>query len=172
MAIPLKSAVVDVVVFGLVLNFVGDPLAALREMARVAGSRGVIGAYLWDYAEKMELLRLFWDVAIELDPGAAALDEGSRFPLCRPDGLRGAFASAGLRNIEITSIDLPTRFTSFDDYWQPFLGGQGSAPSYVMTLDSDAKDRLRDQLRKRLPISADGTIDMIARAWAVRAFVD
>jgi len=170
-AIPLDDASVDVVVSGLVLNFIADERAALAEMARVTAKGGTIAAYVWDYAEKMELMRYFWDVARELDPGAAKMDEGVRFPLCRPEALVKLLAGAGLEKIEVSAIDIPTSFANFDDYWQPFLGGQGPAPAYTMSLDETARVRLRDRIRERLPIESDGSISLMARAWAARATV-
>ena len=170
-AIPLADASVDVVVSGLVLNFVPDQRAALREMARVTDKGGVIAAYVWDYAGKMELMRCFWDAAVELDPDAAKLDEGARFPLCRPEELEKLFANAGLEEIEVRPIDVLTLFGDFNDYWQPFLGGQGPAPAYAMSLDESARARLRDRIRQRLPIEASGSISLTARAWAARARV-
>lgn len=171
MAIPLCEASVDVVVSGLVLNFVPDQCAALAEMARVTGEGGTIAAYVWDYAGKMELMRYFWGAAVELDPTAEKLDESLRFPLCRPDALGRLFAGAGLKDVEVTSIDIPTQFRNCDDYWEPFLGGQGPAPAYAMSLDEPARARLRDRIRNRLPIEASGSILLIARTWAVRATV-
>ena len=168
-AIPLDDAAVDVVVSGLVLNFVPDPRAALAEMARVTVAGGTIGAYVWDYAGRMELMRHFWDAAVELDPKAARLDEGLRFPMCRPEPLARLFSDAGLEDVAVTAIDVPTPFASFDDYWQPFLGGQGPAPSYAMSLDESARARLRDRIRDRMPAAADGSLALTARAWAVRA---
>jgi SAM-dependent methyltransferase len=170
-AIPLGDASVDVVVSGLVLNFVPDQRAALAEMARVTGKGGTIAGYVWDYAGKMELMRYFWDAAVELDPSAATMDEGIRFTLCRPEALGNLFADAGLKGVEVTPIDIPTRFTSFDDYWQPFLGGQGPAPAYAMSLDEPGRERLRDHIRTRIPVAADGVISLTARAWATRATV-
>ncbi len=167
-AIPLDDASVDVVVSGLVLNFVPDPRAALVEMTRVADSAGTIAAYVWDYGGKMELMRYFWDAAAGLDPNAAKRDEGVRFPLCRPDALRELFSSAELDGVDVTAIDVATPFASFDDYWQPFLGGQGPAPAYAMSLDGSMRTRLRDRIRERLPVNADGSISLTARAWAVR----
>lgn len=169
--IALDNSAVDWVVSGLVLNFVQDQRAALIEMTRVAANGGAIGAYVWDYAGKMELIRIFWDVATELDPNAARMDEGIRFPLCNPEALMELFASAGLSGVEVMAIDTLTSFASFEDYWQPFLGGQGPAPTYVMALDAAARARLRDRLRARIPIQADGSISLIARAWSVRATV-
>ncbi len=168
-AIPLRDASVDVVVSGLVLNFVPDQRAALLEMQRVTRKGGTIAAYVWDYAGKMELMRIFWDVAVELDPDAARLDEGSRFPLCRPEALEALFTSVGLEAVEVKPIDIPTRFASFDEYWQPFLGGQGPAPAYAMSLDETARLRLRERIRGRQPVAANGSISLTARAWAVRA---
>jgi len=170
-AIPLGDASVDVVVSGLVLNFVQDPRAALLEMSRVTGKGGTIGAYVWDYAGKMELMRFFWDAAIEFDEDATKLDEGVRFALCHPETLGTLFTSAGLGEIDVEAIDIPTPFASFDDYWRPFLGGQGPAPAYAMSLDETARVRLRDRIRERLPTAADGSISLTARAWAVRANV-
>jgi SAM-dependent methyltransferase len=170
-AIPLDDASVDVVVSGLVLNFVPDQRAALAEMARVTDGGGTIAAYVWDYAGKMELMRYFWDAAVELDAGAAKLDEGVRFPLCRPGALMDLFTGAGLQGVEVKPIDIPTPFADFDDYWQPFLGGQGPAPSYAMSLDETARGHLRDRIRERLPTAADGSISLTARAWAARARV-
>ncbi len=166
-AIPLDTGACDATVSGLVLNFVPDALAALREMARVTAAGGTIAAYVWDYAGKMELMRHFWDAAIELDPLAA--DEGPRFPICRPEALGALFAQAGLANTATTAIDIATDFASFDDYWQPFLGGQGPAPAYAMALDEAARKRLRDRLEARIPAQADGSLRLAARAWAVRA---
>jgi len=170
-AIPLEDGSVDACVSALVLNFVPDGRAGLREMTRVTVAGGTIGAYVWDYAGKMELMRHFWDAAVELDPGAAKLDEGARFPLCRPEALGELFASAGLRAIEVTAIDIATPFAGFDEYWRPFLGGQGPAPAYAMALDDTARARLRDRIRERMPLKADGSIALTARAWAVRSEV-
>lgn len=169
--IPLKDSTVDVAVSGLVLNFVPDQRAALAEMVRVVASGGTIAAYVWDYAGRMEFMRVFWDTARELNPEAERADEGVRFPVCRPSALTELFAGAGLRGIAVTEIDIPTRFASFEDYWRPFLGGQGPAPGYTMSLDETARARLRDRLRERLPAAPDGSLSLTARAWAIRATV-
>jgi SAM-dependent methyltransferase len=167
----LGNASVDLVVSGLVLNFIPDQPAALAEMARVTSKGGIIGAYVWDYAGKMELMRFFWDAAVKLDASVTQMDEGVRFPLCRPEALTALFAGAKLEQIEVTAIDIPTPFPSFEDYWLPFLGGQGPAPAYAMSLDESARVRLRESIKERIPVLPDGSISMIARAWAVRARV-
>lgn len=170
-AIPLDDASVDAVVSGLVLNFIPDPLAALAEMERVSSNGGTLGAYVWDYAGNMELMRHFWDAAVELNPDDANLDEGVRFPLCRAEALEGLFTRAGLHQPELTAIDIPTPFASFEAYWEPFLGGQGPAPAYAMSLDEATRARLRERLQQRLPVQMDGSIVLTARAWAVRATI-
>lgn len=170
-AIPLDDGSADVVVSGLVLNFVPDPSAALAEMTRVADRGATIAAYVWDYAGKMELMRFFWDAAVELDPGAAKLDEGVRFPVCRPEPLVALFERGGLVDIGATAIEIATPFPDFDAYWQPFLGGQGPAPAYAMSLPEDPRARLAARIRERLPVQADGSIALSARAWAVRGAV-
>lgn len=166
--IPLPDASVDVVVSGLVLNFIPDAQRGLAEMTRVARPSATVAAYVWDYARQMQFMRYFWDAVVELEPGDAGLDEANRFPIATAEGLREAFVAAGLVRVEVRGIDIPTRFADFDDYWQPFLGGQGAAPSYAMALEEPARNRLRDRIRANLPTNEDGSISLIARAWAVR----
>jgi SAM-dependent methyltransferase len=168
-ALPQQDATADAVVSGLVLNFVPEPAVALKEMVRVAvPGTGVVAVYVWDYADRMDLMRYFWNAAVELDPGAQSLDEGRRFPLCNPTSLAELFQTAGLRRVDVRAIDAPTRFRDFDDYWSPFLGGQGPAPGYAMSLTEEHRLQLRDRIRAMLPVSAHGSIDLTARAWSVR----
>jgi SAM-dependent methyltransferase len=167
-SLPLDSARFGAAVAGLVLNFVPKPSLAVREMARAVGPGGIVAAYVWDYAGKMELMRYFWDATVELDRAAFELDEGRRFPLCQPNPLTELFTQAGLREVQVVPIDIPTRFRDFDDYWTPFLGGQGPAPGYAMSLTEERRSALRERIRAKLPIARDGSIDLIARAWAIR----
>ena len=167
-ALPYGPAAFDAAVAGLVINFAREPGAAVAEMARVVRPGGVVAAYVWDYAGEMQLIRHFWGAAVALDPAAGELDEGQRFPLCRPGPLAALFREAGLTGIETRAIDVPTRFRDFDDYWTPFLGGQGPAPAYCMALDEERRARLRERVRADLPVAPDGAIQLIARAWAIR----
>jgi trans-aconitate methyltransferase len=164
----LADASFDAAVSALVLNFLPHPERAAAEMARVVRPGGLVAAYVWDYADRMQLLRHFWDAALALDPSAAELDEGRRFPLCRQDRLAALFDGAGLTEVTTRTIDVPTRFVDFDDCWTPFLGGQGPAPTYVAHLDASGRDALRERLRRTLPAEADGSIALVARAFAVR----
>lgn len=166
--LPLGDAAFDAAVSGLVLNFVPNANQAVAEMARVTRPGGIVAAYVWDYAGMMQFLRLFWETASELDPTAVELDEGRRFEICRRDRLAPVFNSARLKNVENRALDVPTIFPNFDDYWSPFLGGQGPAASYAMSLGEAQRDTLRDRIRARLPIASDGSIRLIARAWAAR----
>lgn len=160
---------VDVVVSGLVLTLVGDVAAALAEARRVVVPGGLVAGYVWDYAEGMQLQRALWDAAQALDPAAVAGDEGRRFSsIAAPDPLRAAFAGAGLEDVEVRPIVVPTIFSDFDDYWRPFLNGTGVAPAYVASLEPAARDALRERLRSTLPTEADGSIRLTTRAWAVR----
>ncbi len=167
-ALPAGDAEFDAVVSGLVLNFVPDQPKAVAEMRRAARPGGTVALYVWDYADEMQLIRRFWDAAGALDPAARELDEARRFPNCRPEPLRALFEGAGLRDVATKAIDVPTVFADFDDYWSPFLSGQGPAPGYCMKLPEDARCALRERLRASLPAAGDGTIALMARAWAVR----
>jgi trans-aconitate methyltransferase len=163
----LSAGSFDAVVSGLVLNFVPEPDAAVSAMGRAAPG-GIVAAYVWDYAEGMQLLRMFWDVACELDPSAVELNEGHRFSFANTEALAELWAGAGLTDVRTTAVMVPTVFEDFDDFWEPFLGGQGPAPGYVASLTEPAREELRVELANRLPTQEDGTIALMARAWAVR----
>jgi SAM-dependent methyltransferase len=158
----------DVVVSGLVVNFVPQPELAVAEMARATRPGGIVASYVWDYAEGMQLMRYFWDAAVALDSKAKQLDERQRFWLCKPEPLSRLFLSAGLEDVEVQAIEVPTYFRDFDDYWSPFVGGQGPAPSYAMSLSEERRAELRERIRVSLPSDVEGGIPLNARAWAVR----
>jgi trans-aconitate methyltransferase len=168
--LPWNPASVDVAVSGLVLNFVQDPEAMAREMRRITRPGGMVAVYVWDYAGGMQMMREFWDAAISVSPNDAKLHQAERFPLCQPDPLRALFERAQLTSVTVCAIDIPTTFQNFDDYWTPFLGKTGAAPTYLATLDHDVRERIRLRLRSRLA-SSDGPIALTARAWAVRGVV-
>jgi len=167
-AIPFPDGAFDLTVTGLVLNFVPSPAAVLSEMDRVTRDGGTIAGYVWDYAEGMSMLRHFWDAAVEIEPSAAELDEGNRFTICHPDRLTALWQSGGLAAVQVRALWVPLHFGDFDDFWQPFLGGQGPAGTLLASLSPGDRDRVAELLRLRLPIAPDGTIRLTARAWAVR----
>jgi SAM-dependent methyltransferase len=151
---------------GLVLNFVPSP-SWRRPRSRACSSPVACRRLPVDYAGKMQLMRHFWNAAVALDPAARDKDEGRRFPLCEPEAMRRLWEGAGFRKVEVAAIDIETTFRDFDDYWTPFLSGQAPAPGYCMSLSEDARARLRERLRESLPYAIDGSIPMVARAWAV-----
>jgi SAM-dependent methyltransferase len=167
-ALPMTGGRFDAVVSGLVLNFVPDPAKMVAEMARAGRPGSTVALYVWDYAGGMELMRHFWNAATALDPAAARLDEAARFPICAPRPLQALFDAAGLIRVAMRAIDVPTAFRDFDDYWVPFLGGQGPAPGYAMSLPEERLIALRERIRGALPTAPDGSIPLMARAWAVR----
>lgn len=166
--LPARSGGFDVIVSGLVLNFVPDPVRTLSAMRERAARGGTIAAYVWDYAG-MELLTHFWEEVTSLDAKAAASDESRRFASWQLSSLGKHFAAAGLERIERITLEMPIELANFDDYWQPFLAGTGPAPSYVAALDAEHREQLRARLQRRLPTDADGRIRLRGRALAVRA---
>jgi SAM-dependent methyltransferase len=168
-ALPMPGETFDAVVASLALNWIPDPEAAITEMARVVQPGGTVGAYVWDYAGEMQLVRTFWQAAIALDPAAAALDQARQFPICQPEPLASLFRQADLAAVAVHAIDIPTRFRDFDDYWRPhLLPGSAPAQRYVASLGGAERAALRDRLQTGLPVASDGSIPLIARAWAVR----
>jgi ubiquinone/menaquinone biosynthesis C-methylase UbiE len=168
LSLPLDNCSVNIAVSGLVLNFIPEPEKALSEMKRVTDARGTVAVYLWDYAGKMDFLRHFWDAAVEIKPEVLNLHESKRFPDSNAKALKRLFKKAGFVDIETAPIEITTHFRDFDDYWKPFLGGQGPAPSFVLSLEEGEKNKLRQKLKERLPTRLDGSISMVARAWAAK----
>ncbi|GIE93239.1 class I SAM-dependent methyltransferase [Paractinoplanes rishiriensis] len=167
-ALPFRPATFDAVVSGLALNFVPTPQSAVAEFTRVAAPGAVVAAYVWDYTTGMQMMRYVWNAARDVDPSAADQDEALRFPICHPDALHHAWSTAALTEIAVRPIEVPTRFTDFNDFWQPFLGGQGPAPTYLARLPPTRREAIRALVKARLPHAPDGTIPLTATAWAVR----
>ena len=155
----------------LVMNFIPDPAKALREMVRVTRPGGIIAAAVWDYGEEMQMLRVFWDEAIARDPAVAARDERN-MPLCKRGELAVLWQAHGLLHVEEQPLTIQLSFASFEDYWEPFLEGQGPAGAYVASLPESERAALRLRLRKRLlGKGQDRAITLRAQAWAVKGVV-
>lgn len=167
----IHSRSIDAVVSGFVLNFIPDPEIAIREMIRVTKPGGKIGIFLWDYSEGMQMLRYFWNAAVELDHKAKVFDEGLRFPICKKGELDLLFRKAGFKEVEEIPIEINTYFKDFNDYWEPFMGNVGPAPAYAMSLDLQKRKQLETKVRNSLPVNKDGSISIVARAWAVKGIV-
>ena len=169
MALCFPDSSFDVVVCGLGLNFLPSPVRALEEFCRVTKPGGTIAVYVWDYADGARFLREFWDAAIASDSEADSFDQANRFPMCTPEGLRSLFEQAKLEALTWHALNVVTRFASFDDYWQPLLTGQGSAPGYLASRNQQTQTAIRERLRTALPTNTQGPIELPARAWAIRA---
>jgi SAM-dependent methyltransferase len=167
----LPEAAFDKTMSMLVINFVPDAERAVREMMRVTRPGGVVAAAVWDYGEDMQMLRAFWDEASALDPTIEPRDE-RHMPLCRSGELTALWKQRGLLNVLEVPLTVPLHFASFDDYWAPFLLGQGPAGAYVASLTKDRQSEVAERLRTRLLGNApDHPFGMQARAWAVKGTV-
>ncbi|MAU44418.1 MAG: SAM-dependent methyltransferase [Yangia sp.] len=166
--LPAGDGSVDVVTSGLVLNFVPDRVAGLAEMLRVLRPGGLLSFYVWDYpGGGIGFIDAFWKAAAALDPKAAALDEGARFPFCSANGLAALCSDAGIGYAEITVIEIDTPFPGFEAFWQPFTLGAGPAPGYCLSLPEEDRWALKSLLESQL--GPEGPAALRARAWAVKA---
>jgi SAM-dependent methyltransferase len=155
----------------LVVNFIPDVNKAMTEMKRVTRRGGTVAAAVWDYGDGMEMLRVFWDEAVKVTPAADQRDE-RRMPLCRQGELATLWRLHGLQDVVEEGLTIETKFASFADFWEPFLGRQGPAGAHVATLSTRERDDLEQRLRKRLLGEAgDRAFVLEARAWAVRGVV-
>ena len=165
-ALPFGDAGFDVTLSQLVVNFMSDPEAGVREMARVTRPGGVVAACVWDYAGEMTLLRAFWDAAREVDPGrAAAADEAVVMPWCREGELAELWRRCGLDDVESGTLAVEAAYEGFDDLWAPFPTGVGPAGAFCASLDGERQAELREAYRGRLGVD-EGPFSLSARAWA------
>ena len=168
-ALPFDDGAFDAAVSGLVLNFIADRGAAVREMRRVVRPSGTVASYVWDYAERNEVSQHFWAALELIDPFAASraaetIDAGST----RPDRLAACFADAGLDRVQTQPIDIEATFADFDDYWSSNTLFPSPVGRYSDRLSGEALARFQQTLRGFLPRTGDGRIQFRARAWAVR----
>jgi SAM-dependent methyltransferase len=170
-ALEIPDASVEKTLSLLVMNFIPDSGKALREMIRITRPGGVVAAAVWDYGDGMEMLRVFWDEAVGLDATIAARDERN-MPLCRQGELAALWRANGLQRVEELPLTIELSFASFDDYWRPFLGGQGPAGAYAASLSEPRRAALEARLRSRLLATRqDGPFTLRGRAWAVKGVV-
>jgi len=167
-ALPFPDASFDHAMALLVMNFIPDPSRAIAEMRRVTRPKGIVSACVWDYNEGMQMLRLFWDEAVDLDPAAQPRDE-RHTKLCRQGQLASLWNAAGLAEVQEEPLEVDLRFSSFEDYWIPFTKGVGPAGARVASLSGESKGQLEARLRRRLLGGGpDRPFVLRARAWCVR----
>jgi len=162
-SLPFEDGSADAALAQLVVNFMPDPVAGLREMARCTRPGGVVAACVWDHAGDGGALSLFWDAVADVDPDepGEATQPGSS------DGdMVGYAAAAGLTAPEQDRLTVEAHFDDFDAWWARFLLGVGPAGGYVARLDDEAKERRRAACARRLP---QGPLALPATAWAMRA---
>lgn len=166
-ALPFPEDSFDAVLSQLVVNFMGDPVAGVREMARVTRPGGVIASCVWDYAGEMSLLRTFWDAAREIAPeAAAASDEGVVMRFSGEGELAELWSATGLRDVRFGHLIVPASYADFEDLWSPFPQGVAPSGAFCKALSEQERAALHDAYRRRLGVG-DGPFELTARAWAV-----
>lgn len=160
--IPFAAATFDHAMAQLVLHFVSHPEHAAAEMMRVVRPGGCVSACVWDFADSMEMLRAFWDAAVELDP--AAPDEATTLRFGRQGEIPELFEGVGLEHVEESTLRVTSTYESFDELWAGFLAGVGPAGSYCMSRTEEDRAALRATLHRRLGAPAGSiTLGAVAR---------
>jgi SAM-dependent methyltransferase len=163
--LPWDDGTFDAAVAQLVIHFMKDPLAGLREMQRVVKPGAVVAGCTWDTAGRMTMLGTFWGAAMALDPAAPA--ERGRARLGKPEELRELGTSAGLDDMSVEPLDVSVTYRDFDDFWEPFTAGVGPTGAYLVSLDPAPQDALREECRRRLG-SPDAPFELPGRSWVLR----
>jgi SAM-dependent methyltransferase len=159
--LPFPDAAFDAAMAQLVVHFMADPVAGLREMGRVTRPGGLVAACVWDHAGGRGPLTEFWRAVRELDPAA---DDESRLAGAREGDLAGLFAQAGLGGAQAATLTVRVRHASFEQWWEPFLLGVGPSGAYVVSLAPDRRAALRERCRLLLP---PAPFEISGTAWAV-----
>jgi SAM-dependent methyltransferase len=169
-ALPLANESFDAVLSQLVVNFLADAQTALREIARVTRSGGIVAACVWDYAGEMTLLRAFWDAAREVEPERGADQDEASMRWCRDGELAELWTGAGLAAVRSATLRVHAGYADFEDLWAPFLAGVGPSGAFAAALGDDARTALHDAYRRRLGVG-DEPFELTARARAVAGTV-
>ena len=170
-SLPFADDTFDAALSQLVLNFMRDPEAGVREMARVTRPGGCVASCVWDYAGEMTLLRAFWDAAREVDPeGAATADEGVVMRWCGEGELSELWQQAGLRDVRFGQLVVSAAYTGFEDLWSPLPTGVGPSGAFCKSLEGERRAALHDAYRRRLGVD-DEPFELTARAWVVAGTV-
>jgi SAM-dependent methyltransferase len=165
--LPFADGAFDAVLSQLVVNFMADAPAGVREMRRVARPHGAVAACVWDYADGMTLLRRFWDAALAVDPeGAPAHDEGRVMRYCSAPELEALWREAGVGDVRTGALEAAASYEGFDALWEPLERGVAPSGAYAAALDPERRSDLRRELRRRLDVP-DGPFELRARAWFV-----
>jgi SAM-dependent methyltransferase len=163
--LPFEEASFDFTIAQLVLHFMKEPLRGVSEMRRVTRSGGKLAASVWDYGDKMTLIRKFWDAARAIDPAARAGDEVN-FLYTTQTGLAELWEERGLKQVSVEPVDVSASYTDFEDLWWPLEAGVGPAGAYAAALAPEQRARLKDEFRGQLGIGAGDTpFELTARAW-------
>jgi len=162
--LPFADGAFDCALAQLVVNFMTDPPAGVRELRRVTRPGGTVAAAVWDYAGEMTILRRFWDAAVALDPSAEDRDEGRSMPFCMPAELGDLWASAGLADVRVAPVVVAAGYDGFEDLWQPLELGVAPSGAYAISLPPERRSALKRELRRRLG-AGDGPFRLTARAW-------
>jgi SAM-dependent methyltransferase len=163
--LPFEDQAFDAALAQLVVHFMEDPVAGLREMARVTRKHGVVAACVWDHAGGKGPLSPFWEAARELD---ADVQDESQLAGAREGHLSELFEVAGLHEIEESVLSVGVEHPTFEEWWEPFTLGVGPAGAFAAGLDAEQQARLRALCRERLPAAP---FVLTARAWAARGVV-
>jgi SAM-dependent methyltransferase len=169
-ALPFADGTFDAALSQLVLNFMDDAEAGVREMARVTRPDGVVASCVWDYAGEMTLLRAFWDAAREVDPERASADEGVVMRWCAEGDLAELWRTAGLHDVRSGALVVNASYTDFEDLWAPLTTGVAPSGAFLKSLDEHRGAALHDAYRRRLGVGG-GPFELTARAWAVAGTV-
>jgi SAM-dependent methyltransferase len=170
-SLPFADGAFDAALALLVLQDFSDRRQAVREMARVARPGGVVATCQWDFQDGLPMLSLFWHAAEAVAPDAVFSQQGRTPPpsYTTPDDLRALWRSCGMLDVQMANLEMSMEFSSFDDYWQPFLGGSTPTSAFAAAVNSQTDGALVRILRDKLPhVQADGSFVLPARAWAVK----
>jgi SAM-dependent methyltransferase len=163
-ALPFADGAFDHALAQLVVNFMTDPPAGVREMRRVTRPGGNVSAAVWDYAGEMTVLRRFWDAAVALDVAAADLDEGRCMPFCTRDELGDLWTAAGLAEVRVSPAVVSAGYDGFEDLWEPLEHGVAPSGAYAASLAPERRAALKAELRDRLGVG-EAPFRLTARAW-------
>lgn len=161
--LPFEDASFDVALAQLVVAFMADAPAGVREMARVARS---VAICMWGVME----MQMF--AAIEHTAKAIGIERESEFGARRYrtlDDLQGLLAPFG--TVETGTLDVEAPYADFDEFWHALERQVGPAGAWLAALSDEQRVQAREEMHRQLG-SPSGPFSLSGRCYAARVSTD
>jgi len=162
--LPWEDESFDASLAQLVVAFMKDAPAGVREMRRIVKPGGTVAVCMWD-RQGMEMLAavLRTQQALASDTPTAEM----RVMYRTREEIESLFGD-GFDDVHTEMLETDGAYTGFDEFWSALCGGAGPAGVWVASLGEAQREAARAELYRQVG-EPSGPFTLRATAWATRA---